>query len=181
MSDSPKHARAQTVQVAELFPSLDKLTRSRRGKKVPFVQQLEWTDCGAACLAMVLGHLGRDVMIDEVREALGTSSRDGTDAQSIIKGAEWYGLRGRGLSLDVDHLRFLPPGTILHWEFNHFVVLERVSKRGIHIVDPAMGPRVIPLAKFGESFTGVALVFEPTDDFEERRLGRGRFAWYMRQ
>ena len=135
---------------AELFPSLEKLARARRGNKVPFVQQLEATDCGAACLTMVLGHLGRDVPLDEVREASGVSSRDGVDANAIVRAAEWYGLRSRGLALDIDHLHYLPPGTILHWEFNHFVVFERVGKKGIEIVDPGMGPRVVPMNKFSE-------------------------------
>ena len=138
-------------------------------------------DCGAACLGMVLAYMGHHTGLDELRETVGVSQRDGVDAASIVRGAEWYGLRGRGLSLDVDHLKYLPPATILHWDFNHFVVLEKVSKRGVHVVDPSLGPRVIPLAKFGESFTGVALVFEKTDAFEPKQRGKGRFSWYMRQ
>jgi ABC-type bacteriocin/lantibiotic exporter with double-glycine peptidase domain len=166
---------------AELFPSLEKLARARRGHKVPFVQQLEATDCGAACLTMVLGHLGRDVPLDEVREAAGVSGRDGVDANSIVRAAEWYGLRSRGLALDLDHLHYLPPGTILHWEFNHFVVFERITKHGVEIVDPGMGPRRVSLAQFSKAFTGVALVFEPTDAFEPKRRGRGRLGWYFTQ
>jgi ABC-type bacteriocin/lantibiotic exporter with double-glycine peptidase domain len=172
---------AEQPDAVDLFPSLEKLATARRGRKVPFVQQLEATDCGAACLAMVLGHLGRDVNLDEVREAAGGSARDGTDALAIVRAAEWYGLRSRGLRLDIEQLHCLPPGTILHWELNHFVVFERIGKKGIEIVDPGMGPRVIPLARFSESFTGVALVFEPTDVFEPKRRGRGRFGWYMTQ
>src|SRR5690349_22221291 len=102
-------APGEPPAAAELFPSLEKLARARRGMKVPFVQQLEVTDCGAASLAMVLGHLGRDVNLDEVREAAGGSARDGVDAQSIVRAAEWYGLRCRGVTIDVEHLRYLPP------------------------------------------------------------------------
>jgi ATP-binding cassette, subfamily B, bacterial len=167
-------------EVADLFPSLAALAGKRRGR-VPFVQQLEATDCGAACLAMTLGHFGHDARLDEVREAVGGSGRDGTDASAIVRAGEWYGLRGRGLRIDVDHLKFVPAGTILHWELNHFVVFQRVTRRGVEIVDPAMGPRTIPLPKFGESFTGVALVFEPADTFEKKKRGKGRFGWYMRQ
>ena len=166
---------------AELFPSLEKLARARRGQKVPFVQQLEATDCGAACLAMVLGHLGRDVALDEVREAAGGSGRDGVDANAIVRAAEWYGLRCRGLSLDFEQVQFLPPGTILHWEFNHFVVFERVTKKGVEIVDPGMGSRRISIARFREAFTGVALTFETSDEFEPKRRGRGRLGWYFTQ
>jgi ATP-binding cassette, subfamily B, bacterial len=177
----PPNGEQQQPSAAELFPVLEKLERFRRGRKVPFVQQLEITDCGAACLAMVLGHLGRDVNLDEVREAAGGSARDGVDAAAIVRAAEWYGLRCRGLALDVEHLHYLPPGSILHWEFNHFVVFERVTKKGVQIVDPGMGPRLVPHAKFGGSFTGVALVFEANDEFEPKKRGRGRFGWYLTQ
>jgi ATP-binding cassette, subfamily B, bacterial len=166
---------------AELFPALEKLARARRGRNIPFVPQLEATDCGAACLTMVLGHLGRDVHLDEVREAAGGSGRDGVDALAIVRAAEWYGLRTRGLAIDLEQLGYLPPGSILHWEFNHFVVFQRVGKKGVEIVDPGMGPRVLSLARFGQSFTGIALVFEPTDEFEPRRRGHGRLGWYIAQ
>jgi ATP-binding cassette subfamily B protein len=172
--------QTESSEVADLFPSLARLARKRRGR-VPFVQQLEATDCGAACLAMVLGHLGHDAGLDEVRQAVGGSARDGTDANAILKAGEWYGLRGRGLRIDPEHLPFVPSGTILHWELNHFVVFERVTRRGVEIMDPAMGPRTIPLGKFGESFTGIAVVFEPADTFEKKKRGTGRFGWYMRQ
>ena len=176
-----EEAEAASIGAAELFPVLEKLARDRRGRRVPFIQQLEGADCGAACLAMVLGHLGRDVNLDEVREATGVSGRDGVDALAIVRTAEWYGLRCRALTLDVERLTYLPPGSILHWEFNHFVVFDRVTKKGIEIVDPAMGPRVVSPARFGEAFTGVALVFEPTDEFEPQKRGSGRFGWYLRQ
>ncbi|HEX7839204.1 MAG TPA: peptidase domain-containing ABC transporter [Kofleriaceae bacterium] len=168
--------------IAELFPSLEKLARARAGRKIPYIQQLEVTDCGAACLAMVLGHLGRDVTLDEAREAAGGSARDGTNAAAIVRAAEWYGLRCRALSLrNLDDLRYLPPGTILHWDFVHFVVFERVGRKGIEIVDPAAGPRVVSRDEFSKLYTGVALVFEPSDTFEPKRRGRGRFGWYLNQ
>src|SRR5262249_8932719 len=118
---------------------------------------------------------------DEVREAAGGSARDGVDAQAIVRAAEWYGLRCRGITIEGEHLNFLPPGTILHWEFNHFVVFERLTKKGVQLVDPGRGPRTVPLAQFGASFTGVALVFETSDEFEPKRRGRGRFGWYLTQ
>jgi ATP-binding cassette subfamily B protein len=180
--ENPTEPPAAEPTAAELFPSLEKLARTRRNHRVPFVQQLEATDCGPACLAMVLSLLGRDVNLDEVREAAGGSGRDGTDALSIVRAAEWFGLRSRGLSiLDVDQLTYLPGGSILHWEFSHFVVFDRLTKRGVEIVDPAMGRRVISIERFRESFTGVALVFEPGDEFEPKRRGNGRLGWYWRQ
>jgi len=173
--------RGSAPSATELFPSLERLARARRGKTIPFIQQGEWTDCGPACLAMVLCSLGRHVSLDEVREATGVSQRDGVDAQMLLRAGEWFGLRGRGVSLDVAQLKYLPAGSILHWDFNHFVVFERMVKGGARIVDPALGPRVVSFDQLGQSFTGVALVFEQTDAFEPRRRGKGRFDWYLRQ
>ena len=164
----------------DLFPSLQRLAQSRKGK-VPFVQQLEWTDCGAACMTMVLRYLKRHVTIDEVRENVGGGGREGTTAASIVRGAEWYGLRSRGVALDIEQMKCLPTGSILHWEFNHFVVFEKWRRKGIHVVDPARGRRFIDTKSLREAFTGVALVFEPTEKFEERKPGAGRFGWYVRQ
>jgi ATP-binding cassette subfamily B protein len=168
------------MQDDQLFPSLQKLSIERKRGRIPFLQQGEAADCGPACLAMILRYLGREVSLDQVREAIG-GGRDGADAAALVRGGEWYGLRGRGLSLDVDHLKFLPPGSILHWEFAHFVVFERMTKEGAVIVDPARGTRTIPEKQLRESFTGVALVFERTDTFEPKKAGAGRFAWYMQQ
>src|SRR2546423_8293136 len=94
----------------------------RRGGRVPYIQQMEAADCGAACLAMVLAYHGRTVTLDEARTAAGTNR--GTDALGIVRGAEFMGLRGRGVQLEISDLHYLPAASILHWDFNHFVVLE---------------------------------------------------------
>jgi ABC-type bacteriocin/lantibiotic exporter with double-glycine peptidase domain len=160
------------------FPALERLAHSRK-KQVPFVQQLEAADCGAASLAMVLRYWGHEASLDHVREVVGVGS-GGTDALSILRGAEWFGFRGRGLKLDVPDLAYLPAGSILHWEFDHFVVFESVGRRGVTIVDPALGRRVISMEKFGGAFTGIALVLEPTEAFEPTAPGRSRIFGYLR-
>ena len=156
------------------FPALARL--ARRGRRVPFVAQLEAADCGAACLTMAARHGGREVRLDEVRAVVG-SGRDGVDALAIVRGAEELGLRGRGLRVEVEDLRHLPPATILHWEFDHFVVFERLTRRGVVLLDPAHGRRTVPLARFRRSFTGVAITIEPAAPLapgarSERPLGR---------
>lgn len=137
-------------------------------KKIPYVQQLELSDCGAAALAIVLKFNGKDVRLDEVRTATGTG-RDGVDALAIVRAARGFGMRARGVSIDVDSLGLLERGSILHWEFNHFVVFEDVTRRGVRIVDPAMGRRHVSLEHFNRSFTGVALLFETAEDFRQQR------------
>ncbi len=161
MSEPP----TDTTPLTQRFPVLERLGWPGSFRRVPHVQSLELADCGAACLSMVLGYFGKEVRLDEVRSMTGTS-REGVNALSILQAARWYGLRGRGIKIEVEDLEYLPPASILHWEFNHFVVFEKLSREEVHLVDPAFGRRSIPMAEFRRSFTGVALVLEPAEDFD---------------
>jgi ATP-binding cassette subfamily B protein len=150
------------------FPALARLGLSL-SRRIPFVQQLTATECGPACLAMVLGFHGREVGMDQVRQACGVS-RDGVSARALLDGAGLLGLRGRGVKAEVEQMRQLPPGaTILHWGFDHFVVLAGVDAQGVEIVDPAVGRRRVTMADLRAAFTGVALILEPTDLFVRGR------------
>ena len=130
-------------------------------RPVPYVPQLQATDCGAACLAMVLAYFGQIVPLSELQRAFGIG-RDGTDGRTLILVAEQFGLRGRGISIEIDELDHLPVGAVLHWRFNHFVVFEGQKSDAVSIVDPACGRRTIPMRKFRKWFTGLAIVFELT-------------------
>jgi ATP-binding cassette subfamily B protein len=142
-------------------------------RRIPYIAQLEIADCGAACLAMTLAYHGRHVDLDELRDATGTG-REGADARGIVEAARAYGLSGRGVKADVHELDHLPRGSILHWEFRHFVVLDRATTRGIHVVDPAAGRARIPLDRFRRSYTGVAIALEPAADWATGgRRGKG--------
>jgi ATP-binding cassette subfamily B protein len=133
-------------------------------RRVPVVRQMEEADCGAACLAMALRYLGRRVPLDELREATGTG-RDGVTALAILHAARAYGLVASGVQADLASLRLLARGSILHWEFNHFVVLERVTRRGIRIIDPALGRRFVGQDDVHRAYTGVALTVSRGPDF----------------
>jgi len=148
------------------FPALGMLDLKQRKRRIPFVQQMEAADCGAACVAMVLGYHGKHVPLKEAREKTG-SGRGGVTALSMLQAARGYGLRCRGVKLEPEDLHFLQKASILHWGFDHFVVFERVTHKGVSIVDPGAGRRLIPHARFREQFTGVALTFEPGDGFEK--------------
>ena len=147
-------------------------------RAIPYVSQMEGADCAAACLTMVMGYLGQDITLDEAREAVGTG-RGGASAYDIVVGAQRFGARGRGVQLDIDDMKFLPRGAILHWGFEHFVVFDRLVKSGVRVVDPAAGPRLVPMARFRERFTGVALILEPGEGFTPRRIKRHYVSSYL--
>jgi ABC-type bacteriocin/lantibiotic exporter with double-glycine peptidase domain len=164
---------------AKLIGGLRRLAR-RRSRSIPFVAQTASTDCGAACLAMVLAYHGRKLDTRKLLEVL-SIGRDGSLAQSLIRTAEWFGLRGRGVRLrDVDSLRLLSPGAILHWRFRHFVVFEKLTARGAVVVDPAAGRLEVPREVLRSAFTGVALLFEPGDSFEQADGHRAGLRRYLR-
>jgi ATP-binding cassette, subfamily B, bacterial len=152
------------------FPALGRLGAIRR--RIPFIQQLSATECGVACLSMVFGYHGKELGREELRDVL-SPGRDGTTARDLLNTARHLGLRGRGVKVELSALKHLPTASILHWGFHHFVVFEGLSGDGVDILDPAGGRRRVSMQEFGESFTGVALLLEPSERFEPS-LGKSR-------
>ncbi len=152
--------------------------RLRRAREVPFIAQLTPTDCGAACLSAALAYHGKELPIHAVRAQLGVG-RNGVTARQILNAARAYGLRARGVAVDMKTLQYLTPGSILHWELAHFVVFERLDKRQLVIMDPAIGRRRVPLKDVSGALSGVAVVLEPGESFTAERAPRkGRYRRY---
>ncbi len=168
--------QARTLRFLGRFPAFKRLFVTERAKHVPFIGQLTATECGAACLAMMLAYFGKAVSLEEVREATG-GGRDGVSAQRLLQAAEAFRLRGRAVRLEIEDLQYLAQPAVLYWDFNHFVIFERLGKRGVHVVDPAKGRRCVPLREFRKSFTGVVLLFSPTRAFQPA----AREAGYVRR
>lgn len=143
--------------------------------KVPFIMQLEALECGAACLAMVLAYYSKWVPLEQVRRDCGVS-RDGSNGKSILIAARSYGLTARGYRYEPDYLR--DNGTfpcIAHWEFNHFVVVNGFKKDRVWINDPARGTYSVSMQEFDEKFTGLCMMFSPSEAFTADGKRRSTF------
>ena len=134
-------------------------------RRPPVILQTEMTECGLACLAMVARYHGHDVDLNSLRAKYLLSMR-GTSLKQIIKIASELSLSPRALRVDLDQLDKLATPAILHWDLNHYVVLERVHGDKVTLIDPGIGRRVMRLSQVSDHFTGVALELTPAVDFE---------------
>jgi ATP-binding cassette, subfamily B, bacterial len=147
-------------------------TRGRL-RRVPVILQQTNSECGAACLAMILSYFGRKTSIEDCRECINTG-RDGVKASVIARTAHTLGLRPRAFSGEPEHFRFVPLPAIVFWEFRHYVVVESWSPKRVEIIDPAVGRRSLTVEEFDAGFTGVILTFEPGVRFEPRSESRSK-------
>ena len=143
----------------------NKTPLTKRVAKVPVIMQMEALECGAACLAMVAAYYGKWVPLEQVRRDCGVS-RDGSNARNVLVAARSYGFAAKGYRYEPDSLRTdgqFP--CIIHWNMEHFVVLNGFTKDKAVLNDPARGLVSVSMEEFDRSFTGICLILEPGADF----------------
>ena len=137
------------------------------GRKIPTILQTEATECGLACIAMIAHFYGYESDLLTLRRRFPVSQK-GTNLNQLIKISNQLNMVTRPLKLDLEDLNQLKTPCILHWDFNHFVVLQEVSANKVTILDPAFGKRILTLNEVSEHFTGVALELWPDTEFEKK-------------
>lgn len=164
-------AQKAARRLLQLWHLLQKALMRVRRKSVPVLLQLSAVECAAACLAMILSYYGRKTSVSEVRDRVGLG-RDGLTALDLVKAARGYGLRVRAVSLQENDFRHVTLPAIVHWEFNHYLIVERWMPKYVDLVDPATGRRRVRAEEFDKSFTGVVLMLEPGVQFERASIAR---------
>ncbi|HDL8287067.1 TPA: peptidase domain-containing ABC transporter [Yersinia enterocolitica] len=136
-------------------------------QRLPVMMQTEATECGLACMAMIAGYYGLNMDLQALRKHYQVSLK-GMSLRDLIVLADRLSLGSRPVRADLDSARQLKTPCILHWSFNHFVVLKKFSRHGATIIDPAKGERKISLTELSQHFTGIALEIWPNQHFQRR-------------
>ena len=133
--------------------------------KVPVMIQMEAVECGAACLGMILAWHKKWLPLEQLRKDCGVS-RDGCNARQIMMAARNYGMETTAYRMEPDEIEDLAP-SIIHWNFNHYVVYKGKRGKYHYINDPGRGAVKVTDEDFNKSFTGVVLTFKPGAGFSK--------------
>ena len=136
----------------------------RGGRKLPVVMQSERAECGLACVTMLAGFHGQQQDLSTLRNRFPPSQHGATLAE-LMHLATAMNMSTRAIRCDINELADCETPLILHWDFNHYVVLKKTTKHKIIIHDPAVGLREYPLSEAARHFTGIALEIKPNDNF----------------
>ena len=153
-------------------------SRSQRIRRMPFVQQIDEMDCGAACLAMICRHFGRQVNLSRIRELCHVSS-DGTSLEALCSAATELGLAARSVKASRRNLTRMPLPAIAHWEGRHWLVVYHITEAHVWLADPAQGLRKVTRAEFEELWSGYAALFDYTEAFKKAPEGRDSWSWML--
>ncbi|SFL42504.1 ABC-type bacteriocin/lantibiotic exporter, contains an N-terminal double-glycine peptidase domain [Lachnospiraceae bacterium KH1T2] len=136
--------------------------------KVPYIEQMQQTECGLCCLAMLLRYYKSNETLAEIREEMDVG-RDGLKMSQMYKYIQNRKFYSKVFSCGISGLKKLPLPAIIFWENQHYVVLEKVADKKITIVDPATGRVSLSYSDFADSYSNVAMVIVPTDEFTPKK------------
>ena len=173
---------ADTEELAEAPQPEAAVYVPHRARRYPALLQLSETDCGAACLSMILRYYGKHVSVNRLRD-LANVSREGASLYSIAEAAETLGFHTRGIHASFEHLEKVELPAIAHWEGFHYTVLYEVTPNRVVVADPAIGLRKLSREEFEKSWTGYLLLLTPTpkiEEVEESKTSFGRFLPLLR-
>lgn len=166
-----------TEELPEAPPPEEPIYQPRRARRYPALMQLSETDCGAACLSMILRYYRKHVSINRLRD-LANVGREGATLYSVAEAAETLGFHARGLRASYEHLEKVELPAVAHWEGYHYIVLYEVQPDRVVVADPAIGLRRMKREEFTKGWTGYLLLMQPTpklEGVEESKTTFGRF------
>ena len=135
------------------------------------IKQHDITDCGAACLASISAHYKLELPISKIRQYASTDKK-GTNVLGLLEAAQKLGFEAKGVKGDIDSLSKIPKPAIAHIivkeQLHHYVVIYKVTKTHITIMDPGTGKITKKtIASFKKEWTGVLVILLPDESFKK--------------
>jgi ATP-binding cassette, subfamily B, bacterial HlyB/CyaB len=146
-------------------------------RQYPYIEQQSASDCGVACLAMISQYWGTRFQLNTLREIVRVG-RSGATLKNLATAAETLGYHSRPVRASIGRLAEQKNPWIAHWQGDHYVVVYRVEKDRVLVADPARGKSYKSRQQFTDSWTGYALLLEPTEQLQETEPDKpslGRF------
>ncbi|MFO0722419.1 MAG: ABC transporter transmembrane domain-containing protein [Myxococcota bacterium] len=150
--------------------------RTSKIRRFPYVRQVDETDCGVACLAMICRYYGKRIALGRIRQLSGASN-DGTSLTGLCRAAQELGLAARTARVSAQNLDRVPFPAIVHWQNYHWIVLVGVYGDRVRVADPAIGDYSMPREEFLKNWNGFAALFDYTDAFETTPEFKASFGW----
>ena len=135
--------------------------------KVPFIEQMHQTECGICCLAMILEYYHSKESLARIREEL-EIGRDGLKLSQLYAYAKKRNMEAKVFSADFEALQKMPLPAIAFWNQEHYIVIERIKKKEVVIVDPAIGRICMSHEDFVNGYSKVVMVLMPEENFDKR-------------
>ena len=142
----------------------------------PFVRQYDAMDCGPACISMAARWHGKHISLETIRKRA-YITREGVSFLGLKTAAESIGFKAAGVKIPFAELSAKAPlPCIVHWQQNHFIVVNKISSKRVWVSDPALGRMRMTTDEFlkgwtadssDEKHSGMALFLEPGPQFAE--------------
>ncbi|SIQ61534.1 peptidase domain-containing ABC transporter [Priestia flexa] len=148
-------------------------------RKTPYIEQMEHSECGLACMAMILNYYNYKITLTEIREQFGTGKK-GTSFSNLVDISGFYNLDAKVYKVDNLNQQLISYPSIVFWENKHYVVLEKVSKdnKKFKVIDPAHGKTIISNKEFYEKYSGYLMMFSLNSNFTPReKVSKANFLW----
>ena len=170
----------QSEDLLDPFASEEGYFKKKKGhiRRFPFIRQIDFMDCGAACLGMICQYFGKRISITRIRQLVHTSF-DGSSLKAICRAATDIGLAARAVKVSSRNLERLPLPAIVHWENNHWIILFDVGKKTVRVADPGKGIRKLTHQEFQKGWSGFTALFDYTEAFEKNKDHRRPMAWLL--
>src|ERR1700752_1588047 len=181
-SHEPPPRLAEIAAAQELTPAPFEQTEAKykpqRARAYPELLQVSETDCGAACLAMILRYYGKRVSINRLREVTGVS-REGASLYNVSLAAETLGFEARIVKSSYEYVLNERLPAIAHWEGFHYVVVYSVSPNRVVVADPSIGLRKLSREKFQKGWNGYLLLLTPTPEIESVEESKSTYSRFL--